>query len=507
MNDKQPATNSEPNTVPAATVSSEPVTDFPQAEVREAGAGALLRQSRLWWVTLGCLLLALGLAWQSMPQTGPRITIRFPEGHGLKEGDAVRYRGIDVGRVTSVGLDEQLSGVEVHVTLTPGGAALSRDGTRFWIVRPRLSLSEISGLDTAVGAKYIGVSPGDPAGARRKTFDGLAVAPPDELADGGLDLILQAEQLHGVSTGAPVVWRGVDVGKVLSVGLSADARHVHIGIRIDGPYRRLVNPNSRFWVTSGFGVDVGLTGFKLNAQSLTTIARGGISFISPAPEDGAEVRSGKVFELFDKADPDWLDAASTVPLIGFPVPETVTVRARRKTHMLGIPRSKEFTQTGILLSGANGVRLLTAELPTVVSEADVWVIDDFEIEPVGAEPVRITAVDPEICESPGSGVWAIPVGSAQVLAEHAGPAMFRRPESPELCLLVRSASADGKVVPVVQPLDPGQMSPQDGGWRVSDSSLDLAEWHGAPVVAAVDGRIVGLLIIGPQGPLVALTEK
>ena len=196
----------------------------------------LLRQSKMWWITLVCLLLAAWLAWQSLPERGPQISIQFPEGHGLKTNDVVRYRGIEVGVVTDVTLNESLTGINVDVMLKPGDGSLDREGTRFWVVRPRLSLTEVSGLETAVGAKYIGVSPGDPNGPHQKKFEGLMIAPPDELVGGGLELILRSDDRHGIGTGSPITWRGVDVGQVLSVNLSPDARHVDFGVRIDRAY-------------------------------------------------------------------------------------------------------------------------------------------------------------------------------------------------------------------------------------------------------------------------------
>jgi len=65
------------------------------------------------------LLLAIGLVVWSLPPQGTRITISFPQGHGLEAEDAVRYRGIDVGIVESVQLPPAMDSVNVHVNLLP----------------------------------------------------------------------------------------------------------------------------------------------------------------------------------------------------------------------------------------------------------------------------------------------------------------------------------------------------------------------------------------------------
>ncbi len=471
------------------------------ATVKSSNAGAIFLQSKMWLVTAFCLLLAVGLAWNSVPNEGPKLSIRFPEGHGLKQGDAVRYRGIDVGTVTTVRLNQQLSGVIVDVTLIPGAEGLNRQGSRFWIVRPRLSLTEVSGLETAVGAKYISVSPGAPTDSLQNQFEGLPSAPADELRAGGLELVLQGDNLHGVGTGAPVRWRGMEVGQVLSAGLSPDARHVHISIRINGAYRRLVRSTSRFWVTSGFDVDVGLSGVKLTAESLSTIAMGGISFITPTADDATtEILSGHVFPLHDKLNDEWMSSADGALLMNFSMPQTVVVSGQRRQSFLGISRMKNFQQSGILISDGNAIQLLTAQMPTSESDADR--LAEFQIRGVGAEPVPIKNAAMADCVTTTAGTIRIPLTSGTVSGQtfSISPQL---PAVPEDVIIVRSGSQDGRAVPVVQPIDKGVLSADDGIWTIVDSERDFTEWHGAPVVTAETGQIIGLLIVGTNGPIIA----
>lgn len=470
--------------------------DFPVAKVKDA-APLMLRSSRMWWLTLVCLILAIALAWQSMPQKGRRITVHFPQGHGLKTGDTMRYRGIEVGTVSSIKLNRDLSGVDVVVELQPDGGALDRDGTRFWIVRPHVSLTEVSGLETAIGAKYIGVSPGDPTGPQRTDFEGLSAAPPDELDHGGLEIVLRSEQRFGTSPGAPITWRGVKAGKVLSVNLSPDARHVNITVRIDRPYRKLVRSSSKFWVNSGFGVDIGLSGVKLNAESLTTILQGGISFVTLADDTGAKsVRNGHVFSLAAEPDDDWLKAAANVPLINFDLPETVLIRGKRVSSILGIKRSKEFTQHGLIVADAQQSLLLTAALP-FASETE---LADFEIELANRDPEPITGVQPTTIALTASGMMTVPIEKVMAGARLN---QFRTPGSIEDCLVVRSAFVDGLATPVIQAIDAEQLSAVASGWAVQ-SNLNFGEWNGAPVVAMSDGKMIGILLTESGSPVVSV---
>lgn len=478
-----------------------PDTEFPMAKVVDATPG-LLSASKMWWVTLACAALAVVLAIRSMPAGGREIKIHFPEGHGLKAGDAVRYRGIEVGSVTEVSLNQDVSGIDVNVTLKPGGGALDRKGTRFWIVRPRLSLTEVSGLDTAVGAKYIGVSPGEPTDEHWDDFEGLAAVPPDELDHGGLQVILRSDDKHGISPGAPVTWRGVKTGKVLSVNLSPDARHVHITIRIDRAYRRLVRPSSKFWVTSGFGVDIGLTGVKLNAESLSTIIEGGVSFVTLAEGAGdSSVRDGHVFTLAKEIDKDWVDGETNIPLIDFQLPETVLIRGEKQTTMLGFSRSKEFTQTGLLVQESSKTFVLTGNLPLV---EEMTMFNAFEFSSARETAVNVLATAVDSCQQIGTGVVLVPVNSSSAVVD---TGKFRTPTQPEDCLVVRSAVVDNKSTPIIQTIDLEQIAPQEATWVVQNADVDFSEWHGSPVVAMEDGKIIGVLLTDSGSPLVALFSQ
>jgi paraquat-inducible protein B len=82
---------------------------------------------------------------------GQLITVYAEEGHGVKAGDALRYRGIDVGVVERVELSSKLDRVELYLRLDPDAHSLARAGSRFWVVRPQLTLDSFQGLETVVG--------------------------------------------------------------------------------------------------------------------------------------------------------------------------------------------------------------------------------------------------------------------------------------------------------------------------------------------------------------------
>src|SRR5690349_7584664 len=97
---------------------------FPTAVV--VPSQQLRRTTRLWWVTLVAVIGAIVLVAMSLKSHGPTVTIRFAEGHGLKAGDVLRFRGISVGEVTDVVLTPELDHVAVKVRLEPKAAHVAR---------------------------------------------------------------------------------------------------------------------------------------------------------------------------------------------------------------------------------------------------------------------------------------------------------------------------------------------------------------------------------------------
>ena len=131
----------------------------------------------MWLLTLVSVCLAIGLFWAASRSRGISILVRFADGHGIRPGDRLRYRGIEVGEVTKVGLDKALGGVNVVVDMDRAAKGLACEGSQFWIERPVVKLTEVRGLETLIGGAYLAVLPGPPDGKRVRSFRGTRDSP------------------------------------------------------------------------------------------------------------------------------------------------------------------------------------------------------------------------------------------------------------------------------------------------------------------------------------------
>ncbi|MFV3303649.1 MlaD family protein [Pseudomonas sp. NY15181] len=247
---------------------------------------------------------------------GRMIELRADTADGLKEGTVLRYKGLEVGRVEQVDLSKDLSGVVMKARLTRAEDSIARQGTRFWVVGPEVGLNGVSNLGTIVSGQYIEVLPADKPGQAQTAFSVLASQPNRLLEGEGLRLTLSAPRRGSLKVGVPVTYREVQVGKVTSFELGETADRVLVHILIEPRYAPLVRTGSRFWNTSGVGVDAGLfKGVKVRTESFETILAGGVAFATPNnAEMGAPAKPGQTFALFDESNEEWLDWAPKIPL-------------------------------------------------------------------------------------------------------------------------------------------------------------------------------------------------
>ncbi len=268
--------------------------------------------SWIWVVPFITALLALGLFIYSVANSGPTITVRFQTAEGLEPGvTKVKYKAVEVGEVTSVRLSEDLSQVLAQIELNKAAQKFAVQGSRFWVVRPRIAATGVSGLNTLLSGAYIGVEAGN-SNIVRKKFVGLEMPPIVAGDQEGHQFILHSDTLGSLEQGSPVFYRRIRVGQVVRYDLDKDGAGVTVHIFVNAPYDRYVNTHTRFWHASGVEFLLDSGGLKLNTQSLASLVAGGIAF-QTAQTEGVEkaiapALDGAAFQLAANAN-EAMDAA------------------------------------------------------------------------------------------------------------------------------------------------------------------------------------------------------
>ena len=270
--------------------------DLPQATLEPPRRKG--RLSIVWIIPLLAAAVAVGIAVQRIRTEGPTITILFRAAAGIQEGKTfVKYKDVEIGKVTAVQLADQFSKVAVTVQVDRSAAGLLVDDTRFWIVEPRVTLSGVSGLGTLLSGNYIGIQPGKSKKERRQ-FVGLDT-PPAITDQPGRRFVLKAPDLGSIGIGAPLYFRRLKVGEVASYALAADGSGVDITVFVFTPFEQYVTPETRFWDASGIDVSLTADGLNVRTQSLVSLLAGGVAFDVPSFLSAADpAEEDAVFTLF-----------------------------------------------------------------------------------------------------------------------------------------------------------------------------------------------------------------
>jgi len=268
------------------------------------------RVSLIWAIPIVSALIGAWLAWHTLMQRGPLITISFESASGLVAGQShVRHKDVDMGLVEHIALSPDLQRVIATVRMNRESEPLLTDKAQFWVVRPRFFAGAVSGLETLVSGSYIELQPSAKGGQPKRHFTGLETPPVLTSDVPGHTFLLDAGSLGNLQLGSPVYYRDLEVGEVLGWDLGHMAENVTIHAFVRAPFDQYVHDNSRFWNASGASIKLGPNGLELQVESLRAVLLGGIAFDTPNQGRGFPV-SAENHEFTLYASEDAADSAA-----------------------------------------------------------------------------------------------------------------------------------------------------------------------------------------------------
>lgn len=252
--------------------------------------------SVVWLLPFLAAIIAGWLVVKSYQDAGIMIEVQFETAEGLEAGvTRVMYRGLPAGMIKTLKLNEDLKSVTAMIEMEKEAEEILVEGSRFWLVKPQISLSGVKGLDTLLSGYYIELQPGK--GNERYSFIADNEPPPPLKNRQGLYLSLLADSAQSIQRGAKVYYRQVEVGEVINFGLANNSEGIRIELFIEPAYRHLITDSTRFWNASGISLKANLSRIDLRFGSLAAIIAGGISFYTP-PGDESKLTPEHQFHLF-----------------------------------------------------------------------------------------------------------------------------------------------------------------------------------------------------------------
>lgn len=168
---------------------------------------------------------------------GLHVTLNSDDEFAFKEGDPIVYKGLKVGEFEDIFFNLEERVVYYNAFIEAPYHKLITENTKFWNISGVRFELEASGLKVQTGSLEtlltngvtFGVPQGMPAGrqiTQRSFFD---IYPDYETASeqrhklGVNFVILVHDTIRGLQVGAPVEYRGLEIGKVLEINLQDDA--------------------------------------------------------------------------------------------------------------------------------------------------------------------------------------------------------------------------------------------------------------------------------------------
>jgi paraquat-inducible protein B len=243
------------------------MSDHPPSAVVRSRIDRKRRLSLIWAIPVVTLFIGAWLAWETISERGPLITITFETAEGLQATQShVRHKEVDMGVVQKIALTPDLKRVQVTVRMNKEAEPLLTDQAQFWVVRPRFFAGSITGLSTLVSGSYIDLLPSGQGGPAKRDFVGLENPPVLQSDVPGRTFLLQANSIGSLNLGSPITYRDLEVGEILGWDVGEMARDITVHAFVRAPFDKYVRDNSRFWNASGASVHLGANGLQLQVQ-------------------------------------------------------------------------------------------------------------------------------------------------------------------------------------------------------------------------------------------------
>lgn len=274
------------------------MTQPPDMDIQPARQSFWRNLSPVWLVPVLAVAVSLGIAWQSFADRGVLVDITFQNAAGITPGEtAIRLRDVPIGHVERVNFSADLSRVIVSARIDRTVAEALPANAQFWVVRPEVSARGISGLTTVLSGVYIEAAFLPTSDEVGRSFAGLETAPLVAPGRQGTRITLRAPDGNRLTPGAPVLYRGIQVGHIERPRLMDGLDGIVVDAFIEAPHDQRLTTATRFWDTSGFQVSLGTSGVRLSVGNLASLLTGGITFDTVA-SGGAPVNADTVYDLY-----------------------------------------------------------------------------------------------------------------------------------------------------------------------------------------------------------------
>src|SRR5262249_26608701 len=182
-------------------------TEHPSVPESRAVSRKHTRLSPVWLIPIVAAAAGVWVAVTRILAEGPKITIVFQTAEGLEAGKTqIHFNGVTVGTLTEIRLSDDHEHVVTTAQMAPKTEGFLVDDTQFWVVSPRISGANITGLGTLISGAYIGMEIGR-SKEKKRDFVALNTPPVVTANTPGRFFQLKSATLGSLDSGTPIYFR------------------------------------------------------------------------------------------------------------------------------------------------------------------------------------------------------------------------------------------------------------------------------------------------------------
>ncbi|MEZ9511331.1 MlaD family protein [Vibrio breoganii] len=226
----------------------------------------------------------------SASSEGLRLTLRSKDLGSVNVGSKILFRKIPIGEVYSFSLDEDGKSVVLRAYIDEEYDHIITSESRFWNVSGINAKVGFDGVDVRVESLAAliggGIAVDSPAqGSRVESDTEFRLYPDLATAGRGIPIKITLPDDNNINpTGAPLVYRGIEIGQITNVQLSKDRQDIIAQATVEPAYHDLLNSGSQFLLEEA---SLSLAG----VENLGNFVTG--NFLTLLPGDGEATRSFK----------------------------------------------------------------------------------------------------------------------------------------------------------------------------------------------------------------------
>ena len=255
----------------------------------------------IWIVPIIAFFVSFALLYRHYSALGPKIEIVLPNSDGLEAGQSViKFRNLAVGKILKIHIQKEDKGVVVVARMDKDMKEFLNESTKFWIVKPRVGYSGVSGLDTLISGSYIAMYAKRQSSNTKRKFIGEMQPYRDK--NSGIKIHMISSKLSTVKVGTPINYKNIQIGEIERISLSPNGKNIALTAFIKKRYKKLINDTTKFWVQS-------LASIKLQDNRLdikftpviSYLAFGGITFETKFDKNYPLSPKKHIFHLYDSS--------------------------------------------------------------------------------------------------------------------------------------------------------------------------------------------------------------